>query len=66
MRTADFTPLRPAVRVMRRGAAAVLLAVAVLLSRPLEAEGADIVVGGAVGWGLGAAAAPGMLYRCFL
>ena len=52
---------------MARGfCAAALLAVAVLLSKPLDADAADMVVGGAVGWGLGAAAAPLMLGRCSL
>ena len=47
---------------MARGfCASALLAVAALLSKPLKANAADIVVGGAVGWGLGAAAAPCML-----
>ena len=60
MGTPDFTPLCRTVLMMRRGAAAALLAVAVLLSKPLEADAADIIVGGAVGWGLGASTAPRM------
>ena len=66
MGTPDSTPLRCAALMARGICAAALLAVAVLLSKPLDANAADIVVGGAVGWGLGAAAAPRMLGRCSL
>ena len=61
MGTPDSTPLRRAALRARGFCAAALLAVAVLVSSPLNANAADIVVGGAVGWGLGAAAAPCML-----